>query len=124
MTGSISHDIRDESLEAKVRWFQSLSLEERMDVFVAFTNLILENNPGIVRQKYVRPASELFASFQRNDVKYLVIGGIAAVLYGVPRATFDLDVLSTEITIFTDRVRLDVQTSTPGIIFNERGNGA
>jgi len=35
----------------------------------------------------------VFASFQKNDVKYLVIGGIAAVLYGVPRATFDLDVL-------------------------------
>jgi len=29
-----------------------------MDVFVAFTNLILENNPGIVKEKYVRPASE------------------------------------------------------------------
>lgn len=93
----------------------------------------------------------VFASFQKNEVKYLVIGGIAAVLYGVPRATFDLDVLiepnaqnverllkamteaglgtaaltsvndvlSTEITIFTDRVRLDVQTSTPGIVFKE-----
>ena len=35
----------------------------------------------------------VFASFQRNDVKYLVSGGIAAVLYGVPRATFDLDIL-------------------------------
>lgn len=58
MNGSISHDIRDESLEAKARWFQSLSLEERMDVFVAFTNLILENNPDIVKHKYVRPASE------------------------------------------------------------------
>jgi hypothetical protein len=93
----------------------------------------------------------VFASFQKNDVRYLVIGGIAAVLYGVPRATFDLDVLieptlenakrllramseaglgtaslasadevlSTEITIFTDRIRLDVQTSTPGIVFAE-----
>jgi Nucleotidyltransferase of unknown function (DUF6036) len=93
----------------------------------------------------------IFASFRKNDVKYLVIGGIAAVLYGVPRATFDLDVLieptianaerllramtdaglgtaslttvnevlSKEITIFTDRIRLDVQTSTPGIIFEE-----
>jgi len=58
MTVSVSHDIRDESIEAKARWFQSLSLEERMDVFVAFTNLILENNPDIVKQKYVRPASE------------------------------------------------------------------
>lgn len=58
MIGSISHDIRDESLKAKASWFQSLSIEERMDVFVAFTNLILENNPDIVRNKYVRPASE------------------------------------------------------------------
>jgi hypothetical protein len=91
----------------------------------------------------------VFASFQKNDVKYVVIGGIAAVLYGVPRATFDLDILiessvenaqrlldalaeigygtaamtsaqqivATEITIFTDRIRLDVQTSTPGLVF-------
>jgi len=29
------------------------------------------------------------------------------------------DVLATEITIFTDRIRLDVQTSTPGIDFEE-----
>ena len=58
MTGSVSHDFRDESLEAKARWFQSLSLEERMEVFVAFTNLILENNSDIVKQKYVRPASD------------------------------------------------------------------
>ena len=93
----------------------------------------------------------VFASFRKNDVKYLVIGGIAAVMYGVPRATFDLDVLieptaenaerllkamieaglgtaslttvddvlSKEITIFTDRIRLDVQTSTPGLVFRE-----
>jgi hypothetical protein len=78
-----------------------------------------------------------------------VIRGIAAVLYGVPRATFDLDILieatpentqrlldalldagmgtasltnvdeilSNEITIFKDRVRIDVQTSTPGLRF-------
>ena len=51
MTGSVSHDIRDESVEAKARWFQSLSLEERMDVFVAFTNLILENDPDLVKRK-------------------------------------------------------------------------
>ena len=94
---------------------------------------------------------DVFASFQRHDVKYLVIGGIAAILYGVPRATFDLDILieasvrnaqnlldalleinfgtaslttaqkltDTEITIFEDRVRIDVQTSTPGIEFKK-----
>ena len=93
----------------------------------------------------------VFASFQKNDVRYVVIGGIAAVLYGVPRATFDLDILieptkenaqrlldalaeigfgtaqmtnaeeivGNEITIFADRVRLDVQTSTPGLRFED-----
>lgn len=35
----------------------------------------------------------VFASLHSHDVKYVVIGGIAAVLYGVPRATFDLDIL-------------------------------
>ncbi|MEK7776238.1 MAG: hypothetical protein AAB331_02550, partial [Planctomycetota bacterium] len=36
---------------------------------------------------------DVFASFQKYKVKYVVIGGIAAVLHGVPRATFDLDIL-------------------------------
>ena len=85
--------------------------------------------------------TDVFASFRRHRVEYLVIGGIAAVLYGVPRATFDLDnaqrlldamidtglatasltsadeVLANEITVFQDRVRIDVQTRTPGLTF-------
>lgn len=36
---------------------------------------------------------DVFESFERHEVRYLVIGGIAAVLHGVPRATFDLDIL-------------------------------
>lgn len=91
----------------------------------------------------------VFASLQKKEVKYVVIGGIAAVLHGVPRATFDLDILieaspanahkllgaleeaglgsasqinakellDNEITIFEDKVRIDVQTSTPGLQF-------
>ncbi len=94
---------------------------------------------------------DVFASFQRHEVKYLVIGGIAAVLHGVPRATFDLDILieatpdnaqrlldalldaklgtatlitskellAQEITIFKDRVRIDVQIATPGLRFED-----
>lgn len=93
----------------------------------------------------------VFASFQENKVKYLVIGGIAAILHGVPRATFDLDILieatpqnagnllnalisaemgtatlisaeellSNEITVSKDRIRIDVQTSTPGTNFED-----
>jgi hypothetical protein len=94
---------------------------------------------------------DAFASFQKHEVRYIVIGGIASVLYGVPRATFDLDILidatpenirrlldslleagmgtasltnvdeilSHEITIFKDHVRIDVQTSTPGLNFQD-----
>jgi len=29
-----------------------------MSVFVSFTRLILQNNPDIVKRKYVRPTSE------------------------------------------------------------------
>ena len=93
----------------------------------------------------------VFASFHSHDVRYVVIGGIAAVLHGVPRATFGLDilieatienvrrlldalsdaglgtaslttpedVLANEITVFKDRVRIDVQTITPGIKFTD-----
>jgi hypothetical protein len=58
MFTSISHDFEEETLQAKAKWFQSLSLEERMEVFVTFTNLILENNPDIAKRKDVRPPSE------------------------------------------------------------------
>jgi hypothetical protein len=94
---------------------------------------------------------DVFASFQKHDVRYVVIGGVAAILHGVPRATFDLDILveatpdnarrlldalleaglgtaalttekellSNEITVFKDKVRIDVQTSTPGLSFRQ-----
>lgn len=96
----------------------------------------------------------LFKSLNDRDVRYLVIDGIAAVLHGVPRATFDLDilieanqanaenllaalldaglgtaalttadeVLSHEITVFKDVVRVDVQTCTPGLDFRAAWN--
>lgn len=36
---------------------------------------------------------DVFRCFQKHNIKYLVIGGIASVMHGVPRATFDLDIL-------------------------------
>lgn len=57
MNKHITHDREKETIEAKAKWFQSLSLEERMDIFCQFTNLILENNPKIVRKKYAKPTS-------------------------------------------------------------------
>ncbi len=44
---SLSHDRNDESLEAKARWFQSLSLAERMELLCAYTDLALTANPSL-----------------------------------------------------------------------------
>jgi len=47
----ISHDITDESIEAKVRWFRSLPLSERMKIFCNYTDLALELNPDLAGKK-------------------------------------------------------------------------
>jgi hypothetical protein len=44
---NISHDIIEETIEAKVRWFRSLPLSERMDMLFNFIDLALELNPDL-----------------------------------------------------------------------------
>ena len=56
MKPSISHDRKAESPEAKARWFQSLSVEERMEVLCAITDLALTVNPKLAEKKHARPA--------------------------------------------------------------------
>ncbi len=51
MKVSVSHDRAEESLQAKARWFQSLSLKERMAYLVMMTDFILQNNPHIIAAK-------------------------------------------------------------------------
>jgi hypothetical protein len=57
MIETISHDIAEETPEAKARWFQSLSLAERMDWLCLFTDLVLENNPLIAERKDAEPVA-------------------------------------------------------------------
>jgi hypothetical protein len=54
-SGSISHSFDDESQEAKAHWFQSLTLEERMDMLCMFTDMILSVNPAMMEGKHVKP---------------------------------------------------------------------
>jgi hypothetical protein len=55
MDVAISHDWQEETPAAKARWFQSLSLAERMELLCCFTDLILSNNPEIVERKDAEP---------------------------------------------------------------------
>ncbi len=52
---TVTHDWQEESAESKARWFQSLSLNERMDMLCWFTDMVLSANPGIVEQKDAEP---------------------------------------------------------------------
>jgi len=47
MNKTVSHSREEESIEAKTRWFRSLSLTERMELLCSFTDLALEANPNL-----------------------------------------------------------------------------
>ena len=55
MNAKISHNRSDETIGAKVAWFRSLSLQERMDLLCNFTDLALALNPGILDKKDAQP---------------------------------------------------------------------
>ena len=53
----ISHDRAEESIENKVRWFRSLSLEERMEMLCSFTDLAITINPKLQEAGRAQQAS-------------------------------------------------------------------
>jgi hypothetical protein len=55
MVPMIGHDRQQESMEAKTRWFKSLSLAERMDVFCSFVDLALSANPHLKDRTHAEP---------------------------------------------------------------------
>ena len=54
MNSQISHDRNDETIEAKVKWFRSLSLSERMDMQCTFTDITFELNPELPEKKHAQ----------------------------------------------------------------------
>lgn len=55
MIPSISHDWSEETMEAKAKWFKSLSMTERLDMLCFFTELILSQNPAMAQGRNVEP---------------------------------------------------------------------
>lgn len=62
----ISHNPEDETIEAKTRWFQSLPLSERMEIFCAFTDLALEMNPDLAEKKDAQPNNRSFQIISKS----------------------------------------------------------
>lgn len=92
---------------------------------------------------------KLYRCLAKYKVRYLVIGGVAAIIYGVPRATLDIDIflepelnnaekflkalkeagfgtaglttpdkiVKNEVSVFNDRIRLDVLTKPRALDF-------
>ena len=94
---------------------------------------------------------KLYRFLNKHRVRYLIIGGVAAIVYGVPRTTLDIDlfieptarnaekllkalkgagfgtasltspqkVITNELTVFEDYIRLDVFTKAKGMQFEK-----
>jgi hypothetical protein len=55
MIRGISHDWAEETPEAKARWFQSLSVEERAELLDEWTELAFAANPDIADRRDADP---------------------------------------------------------------------
>jgi hypothetical protein len=51
----ILHDRSEETPEAKARWFQSLSMSERMELLCSFVDLALTVNPQLADAHHAQP---------------------------------------------------------------------
>ena len=51
---AVSHDRTEETPEAKARWFQALTLDDRMALLCEFTDLALNRNPGLGRDRHAQ----------------------------------------------------------------------
>ena len=55
----VSHNREDEDIMAKAAWFQSLTVEERMELLCEFSEMVLENNPGIADKDDPAPSERV-----------------------------------------------------------------
>ena len=82
MIPSVSHDRSDESPEAKAAWFQSLTFEERMELFCELTELALAARPELRNQKGC-----ITAILQRFAVAQALVARLIAALVPIAQAT-------------------------------------
>jgi len=66
--GRVSHDRSEETPEAKARWYQSLSLDERMEILCSVTDLALTLNPRLAENKHAQPIKGRVRVLDLKDV--------------------------------------------------------
>jgi hypothetical protein len=54
---SVSHDWKEETPEAKTRWFRSLPMADRMQLLCEMTDLALAVNPSLPEKRRAEPTS-------------------------------------------------------------------
>jgi len=57
-------------MEAKARWFQSLSLSDRMDMLCTFTDLALSVHPTLQERKHAQPVAGRIQVLSRADLTH------------------------------------------------------
>lgn len=82
-----------ETIERKARHFARWypTTEARLQQLEAMATFAGHFNPQWKTTNMVNNATKLFATLQQHNVRYLVIGGFAATIFGVPRFTYDVD---------------------------------
>jgi Nucleotidyl transferase of unknown function (DUF2204) len=90
---TIPNPRESESIERKarhfVRWHPTVAA--RLQQLEAMTAFAGHFNPHWKTTNMVNHATQLFAALHHHHVRYLVIGGFAATIFGVPRFTLDVD---------------------------------
>lgn len=83
-----------ETIEGKARHFVRWhpTAEARLQQLEEMATFAGHFNPQWKTTNMVSNATRLFAALEQHHVRYLVVGGFAATIFGVPRFTYDVDI--------------------------------
>ncbi|OCR00827.1 hypothetical protein BCD67_24175 [Oscillatoriales cyanobacterium USR001] len=110
MGKSLNRSARQFSIDCFSRRFPNLSHQEfAIKLSLAWlqerfpTNYIPQGNPMTWIQDSIALAAQLHPIFEALDIPYYITGGVAAIAFGEPRTTQDLDiVISIKLTHISD----------------------
>lgn len=85
----LEHETIEQKARHFVRWYQTI--EQRLTQLNEMGNWAGHFNPQWKVKNMIHNAKDLFAALGRQNTRYLGMDGFAAIMYGVPRFTNDVD---------------------------------